>query len=70
MRRVDWPVASLTNKRVNDLPVIGSADYKAAASVELHIKDGGDLVGGVVCVAKHSLHPLEVGVGAKLDLSA
>jgi len=55
---------------LNDLPVVGSADYKAASPVELDIKNGGNLIGGVVSVAKHSLHPLELGVCSQLNGAA
>jgi hypothetical protein len=42
------------------LPIVGAADYKAASTVKLYIKDGGDLVGGVVGVAEDRLHALKV----------
>ena len=55
---------------LNDLPVVSSTDYKAASPVELDIKNGGNFVGGVVSMAKHSLHPLELCVCGQLDLVA
>lgn len=48
-------------KEVNvDLPVVGSTDYKAASTVKLDIKNGGNLVCGVVRMAEDSLHAAEV----------
>lgn len=52
---------------LNDLPVIGSTDYKAASPVELDIKNGGNFVGGVIRMAKHGLHPFELGVCGQLN---
>ena len=52
---------------LNDLPVVSSTDYKAASPVELDIKNGGNFVGGVVSMAKHSLHPLELCECGQLD---
>jgi len=53
-----------------DLPIICTTDYKAASTIKLDIKDGGNLICGVISVAKHGLHPLEFEELGQLDLSA
>ena len=42
-----------------DLPIICSTDNEFASSVELYIKDGRNLIGLMICVAKYGLHALE-----------
>ncbi len=59
----------ISGGNVIDLPIVSSTDYKAASPVELNIKDGGNLVCGVVCVAKHSLHALKLRVRGQLNLT-
>lgn len=53
-----------------DLPIISPTDYKAAGTVKLDIKNGGNLVCGVVSVAEDGLHAAEIRKVAQLGLSA
>ena len=52
------------------LPIISATDYKAAGTIKLDIKDGGNLICGVIRVAKDRLHALEFVKLAQLDLLA
>ena len=52
------------------LPIICATDYKSTGTIKLDIKDGGNLICGVIRVAKDGLHALKFKELGQLDLLA
>ena len=53
-----------------DLPIICTTDYKLSSTIKLDIKDGGNLICGVICMTKDCFHALEFEELGKLDFLA